>query len=839
MSRLSFPPAVVRATSALVVVGGLCACSGGKPHAVLAAPILHLADHLDRAVVTTAAAPMTAREQRRWGFADPQADWRPLTTADAPWIAPATLETVQGALRVSVSQPEPQRSLLWIGGLKTDLEPGLLLRDWEAVHIRARSSDRFAGITLSHNLEDEGAVPGDRTFFASTDEAPPLFNDGSEQVYAIPLRRRESEADDVPLRNLALAVAALDPAALDLLSVELVPKGASFLDDYGMRRVARGGETRTSAFAHAPASLAYLVAVPPAGRLDLAFTTTPGDRVTYRVVVSPAAGDERALLDETTERSDAWEQRSVDLSPWAGEAVTIRLEAASDTPGSVALWGAPILSGAQAARRPNVIFYVIDAGGGDLMSLYGYNRRTTPFLEELAAEGVVFDRAFSNATWTQPSTVSFMTSLQHSVLGGLRRGVHSTPVPEGATTMAEHFRAAGYQTASFSANPNAGRMVGLERGVDVMRDSEVESHSTSSRELQDDYWWFRQAYPGEPTWVHIQTTDVHEPNEPTPPFAGLFVSPQERAAVQGWDQRIFEAAGDEFGHTSIMKVYDDGLKRAGVDRQEYFGARRGLYDETMAYQDRQLSRFVERLKGEGAWENTLLIVAADHGHPAGTFARWGRGLFEPQPEPWQGALFDAYATRVPLVFVWPGHIAGGQRFGQAVSMIDVLPTLLDLLDLPPPEVVQGQSLAPLLLGRSEEVRPVILDEFRIDEATGEMIGNLEIVDGRWGASLEIGPPRPGGDPNLGRHAVPVGGRWGKHHPDFPEVPNLLLYDLWSDPFVRHAVNDEHPELVEKYRAVLLEQWQAQRALGARFSSAEDVTLTPAQLQQLRSLGYIQ
>lgn len=109
--------------------------------------------------------------------------------------------------------------------------------------------------------------------------------------------------------------------------------------------------------------------------------------------------------------------------------------------------------GATAARvRPNIVFYVIDGGGADLMSLYGYERATTPFLEELAAEGVVFERAHSNSPWTQSSTASFMTGLQHSVLGGLRRGMHSTPVPLAATTMAEHLWRGGWQTASFTTN---------------------------------------------------------------------------------------------------------------------------------------------------------------------------------------------------------------------------------------------------------------------------------------------------------------------------------------------------------------------------------------------------
>jgi arylsulfatase A-like enzyme len=259
----------------------------------------------------------------------------------------------------------------------------------------------------------------------------------------------------------------------------------------------------------------------------------------------------------------------------------------------------------------------------------------------------------------------------------------------------------------------------------------------------------------------------------------------------------------------------------------------------MAYQDAELEKFVRRLKSRGEWENTILVVGADHGHPAGTFARFGRGLFVPQPEPWQGALFDSFATRVPLLVVWPREVRGGRRIEQPVSMIDVLPTLLELLGLPRAEVAQGQSLAPLLAGREQTLRPVVLDEFRVDEATGEMVGNLEIVDGRWGASLEIGPQPGAADPARGRHQVPVGGRWGALHRYFPEVPRLLLYDLWADPFARQAVNDRHPELVERYTRELVALWKANQALAQRFRAAGEVELDPEQLRQLKALGYIQ
>jgi len=244
------------------------------------------------------------------------------------------------------------------------------------------------------------------------------------------------------------------------------------------------------------------------------------------------------------------------------------------------------------------------------------------------------------------------------------------------------------------------------------------------------------------------------------------------------------------------------------------------------------------LKAEGEWEDTLLVITADHGHPAGTFTRFGRGLIEPQPEPWQGALFDSYATRVPLIFVWPGKLAAGLRIAQPVSLVDLLPTILELVDLPAQDPSQGRSLAPALFGKELEPRVVVLDEFRVDEASGELVGNIELIDGRWGASLEIGPLPTGADPTRGRHAVPAGGRWGAVHPWFPDVPRLLLYDLEKDPFAARAVNDEHPELVARYRAQLTELWRLHQALATRFGEAADTPLTPDVLRDLRALGYV-
>jgi arylsulfatase A-like enzyme len=153
-------------------------------------------------------------------------------------------------------------------------------------------------------------------------------------------------------------------------------------------------------------------------------------------------------------------------------------------------------------------------------------------------------------------------------------------------------------------------------------------------------------------------------------------------------------------------------------------------------------------------------------------------------------------------------------------MVDVLPTVLDLVGLPLPEVMQGQSLAPLLLGTEEvESRPVILDESWVSEPEHVYRGMIEVIDGRWGASLQVNP-----------------------NPEWPPERQrpmpLLLFDLWNDPYCLHPLLEERPDLVEKYTAFLERQWEAHHNLRKMFTPSEAAALTPEQLEVLRALGYI-
>jgi arylsulfatase A-like enzyme len=412
-----------------------------------------------------------------------------------------------------------------------------------------------------------------------------------------------------------------------------------------------------------------------------------------------------------------------------------------------------------------------------------------------------------------------MTSLQNSVMGDFLNW--NDPVPEEAVTMAEHMHRAAYHTAVFTANPNAGTLSNLQRGVDLFREDWEDfsylggnNHRESSLFLHEGFWEWREAYPAQPYWAHFQTTDVHEDFPAVSPFAGRFVGPAEREQWREWNERLDEV--DNHG------IYSEAWDSTGISRTAFFSLHQGLYDETMAHNDYQIGRLVERLKAEGEWENTLLIIGGDHSTRAAMDDMVV--LLDSLPPRWGHPMFRPTISRVPLIFVWPGHIQGGQRFDQAVSMIDVLPTLLDLVGLPPAEVAQGQSLAPLLRGEQGwDPRPVILDEFEVDRETGELRGVIEVVDGQWGASLEINPRPPDELEDWQR----------------PRPARLLLYDLWNDPFCVTSVHEERPDLVEKYTEFLEAQWAAHQSLAQLFTgSAEGTALTPEQLQTLRTLGYI-
>ena len=821
---MSFGRAASRIVPATVLGLALVSCSGSPSGStVLTADMpLHLEQHLDAATIVGSEVPADILAPVEWRFDEPQPGWKPVVPRE-PGIKPVQATRTEDALRLTLTEANRGSRDNLHGGVYIDL-PDWSREDWAYVLVRARTSENVDHIELQFNLRERPQAlanqpaPPEPTWTFDGEQID-VIHDGSTHTYLL-------RADwwwgqwGGPWQQLGIEVGADEPASIDILSVTLTTKVANYADAGAASRTEiRNRIYRRALYTHTPGRLEYRVRIPEGGRLDFGMGVLREDvPVTFRVTAIPdgAGGDEpTALFEERYADKEAWGQRSVDLTDFAGQTVTLGLEADSDAEGRVALWGAPTVTGGGQSPLPNVVFYVFDGGAADYMSVYGYNRRTTPTLERLAQEGVVFERAYSNSSWTLPSTASFMTSLQTSVTGGIRRG-SASPVPAEAVTMAEHMHRAGYQTAVFTGNPNAGTLSDLQRGVDLFREDWEDfsyfgenNHKESSKYLHEGFWSWREDYRRQPFWAHFQTTDTHGDFPAPPPFGGLFVTADE------WESRneTFERLR-EFGGPG---PYSPAWDATGISRTAFYSVQKGLYDEAMAHNDYQLGQLIDRLKAEGKWENTLLIIGGDHSIEAAA-GDMGLVLNDSLPPPWSQPMFRPTISRVPLMFVWPGHIEGGQRIAHPVSMIDVLPTLLDLLGLPAAEIAQGQSLAPLMSGRDGwEPRPVIFDEFTADFTTGELEGRIEVVDGRWGASLEINDPE----------------WYGGSRPS-----PLLLYDLWNDPMALWSLHEERPDLVQKYTAFLEEQFEAHLALGQYFTPSGEVELTAEQLRTLRTLGYI-
>ena len=853
---MSFGRVVSRILPVALLTLPLLSCSGSASDSpVLTAEMpLHLEDHLDAATIVGSEVPAEVPAVMEWHFDEPQDDWKPFVPPRNWARDPVEVTQLDDALRVTMTDSTRNpNGRPWWGGLVLEV-PDWNYEDLAHIVVRARTSDDFRtrGLAIYFNRRgatgtDTGAPadltnggPAARRPRARPDATPggfpwpwpfeyggdwtPVVNDGTVRTYRLRLDYFWGRLPpEEPIRQIALRFWA-QLASIDILSITLIPKVANYADAGAASRTeTRNRIYRQALYTHTPGRVEYRVKIPEAGRFDFAMGVLREDvPVTFRITAFPdGAGDDEppALFEEHYADKEAWGQRSVDLADFAGQTVTLGLEADSEAEGSVALWGAPTLTGGGRLPLPNVIFYVFDGGAADYMSVYGYNRRTTPTLERLASEGVVFERAYSNSDWTLPSTVSFMTSLQTSVTGALTGQVN--PIPAEAVTMAEHLHGAGYQTAVFTGNPNAGTLSDLQRGVDLFREDWEDfayfggnNHKESSKFLHEGFWSWREDYPSQPFWAHFQTTDTHGDFPAPPPFGGLFVTAGEWESWNESNTRLGEFGGDG--------AYSAAWDSTGINRTAYYSVWKGLYDEAMAHNDYQLGQLIDRLKAEGEWENTLLIIGGDHSIGG------SEGLLDSLPPPWSRTLLRPTDSRVPLMFVWSGHIEGGQRIAHPVSMIDVLPTLLDLLGLPPAEIAQGQSLAPLMLGRDGwEPRPVILDEFYADLETGELSGWIEVVDGRWGASLEI-IPTPETPGLLTRSSW----RLGRPSP-------LLLYDLWNDPMALWSLHEERPDLVQKYTTFLEEQFEAHVALSQFFTRSGEVELTPEQLQTLRTLGYIQ
>ncbi|MFP8874934.1 MAG: sulfatase [Myxococcota bacterium] len=413
----------------------------------------------------------------------------------------------------------------------------------------------------------------------------------------------------------------------------------------------------------------------------------------------------------------------------------------------------------------NLVLIVIDTLRADRLSSYGYERATSPIMDSIAASGVRFDKVESQSSWTKASMASLWTSMYPE-----RTGVHdfSHALPEEATLPAEILKDAGFQTSGIFRNgwvmPNFGFSQGFDlyiRPLPIDRKSRVQRPNPSMRSVKgsdldatDSAIEFIRANLDQRFFVYVHYMDVHQ------------------------------------------YLYDDDSTLFGTDISD-------IYDNSIHWVDRNVGVLLKGIEDLGLAEKTIIAIASDHGE-----AFMEHGV--------EGHARNLYreVQDVPLILYLPFRLDPGITVESAVANVDIWPTLLDLLGLPPMPSAEGHSLVPLIVaaGRGDESQAAEL----VDRPV------FSQVNSAWGS----------GDRDPRQLISVVRGPYRFVHLRGSEVSQL--FDHQVDPGERVSIAKERPDLVEDFMTEV-DEFLARE--NDTWEQALEVEISEMRLNQLRALGY--
>lgn len=429
----------------------------------------------------------------------------------------------------------------------------------------------------------------------------------------------------------------------------------------------------------------------------------------------------------------------------------------------------------------NVILVSIDTLRADRLGAYGYDRPTSPHLDALADEGILFEQCINTGGGTLPVHASLFTSIPpetHGVWPSSGR-----ILDDSWATLAERLKERGYHTRAYTGGGFVRAAFGLAQGFDEFDDGGGDFAAIFPKLLD----WLG-SYQGGKFFLFLHTYDVHSdvkrlPYDAPGGFNHLFT---------GGGSASFDGCRRGLCASDYLAWADAQLKQKKLRPEEVFSDEEiayvgGLYDGGIAYTDRMLGLLFDRLRQLGLYDETLLIVTSDHGEE---FFEHGGLLHHTNYEE---------IARVPLIVRLPRGAHGGRRLPQLVSTLEVMPTVLDAVGIARPPGIEGRSLVPLF-SRDRPGRRLV-----------HMIAG-KVRNERW--SLVVDP--------------------------YLFVP-LELYDVKRDPYEQENVLARHPEVVRELLAQheAMRKREIQRRPPLPGSAAPPApVLSDAEVAQLKALGYL-
>ncbi|MCA9243756.1 MAG: sulfatase-like hydrolase/transferase [Phycisphaerales bacterium] len=474
---------------------------------------------------------------------------------------------------------------------------------------------------------------------------------------------------------------------------------------------------------------------------------------------------------------------------------------------------------AKDARQPNIIFILIDTLRADRVGACGSKRGLTPNLDAIAAEGLVFDDAVAAAPWTLPSVGSLFTSyypsvhkaVSYSEIAKNQKVVEAAmaqhrPPPQVSVlqdelqTLAETMQLMRFETAAFSANGFIQAEYGFGQGFETFvnawqpEQNSIPAPNVIAPALK---WLDGRKNTAKPFFMYLHFMDVHGPYNAD----AKYMDPQ----MAKFDQAppTTRISVDEFNRiNAYMRKPPEPLTQNQAEYfakyqryREYWEAR---YDAGVAEMDDYLGQLKAALQERGVWDDAYVIIIADHGEALNDHA----GLWEHGYSQFQTDL------SVPIVLRWPEVVPTG-HVSTRVSLMDVMPTLIDQFGDADISALQGHSLVPLFPGNPGDAeRPHFSEALKF--WGGEGLDGKAIFDGQW-KYVEA----PISDDRLGAY----------------------LFDLSKDPGETTNLARNEPTIASRLKSTLDEQV----ALNATVKPDITVTVTDVSEQsrnQLADVGYL-
>lgn len=457
---------------------------------------------------------------------------------------------------------------------------------------------------------------------------------------------------------------------------------------------------------------------------------------------------------------------------------------------------------AEVKKRPNIILIVVDTLRADRLRAYGYGRSVSPTIDAIAAEGVFFERPIVQAPWTQPSIASLLCGqypgvhrvLDYNLADKMRRGIASkiAVFDDSFVTLPEVLCENGYATAGFTAIPLLLGSYGFSQGFDYYADVETRKDKVKGKQTADvlnneAIEWLKKQDREKPFFVYFQYSDVHGTYYARDDFVRPLMKEVEAMPAK---RKLTSAEKSRMGYIgkgAAAKIAEQYKHLS--DYREFWAA---LYDAGVREMDYHIATLIEKLKEMDLWDDTYVIITADHGEKLCERGLWSHGetLFHTE-------LF------VPLILRWPGVLPAGRRVGGTVRLIDVMPTLIEHLNLPKVEGLQGRSLANDIIGQPPS-EPVLA----LSEGVKSRINQWAAYYGDWKVMMD------------------------------GQSKRVALFNIAKDPQEKEDLSAKNPKKLKMLVVMLLEQVSINEKLGAQ-TRVKEVPMTPEQYERLKSLGYVE